>query len=364
MSVPGDHVEGRFGASPAFAVGIEEELLLVEADGFGLSHSSAELLAAMDLPEGSAKHDLYAAQVELVTPVCTTVGEAVESLSGLRRSAAAAGATLMGAGLHPAGEFGDAEAVREDRYLRAKDELRGIVRRTPDCALHVHVGMPDADAAIRACNALRRRLPLLAGLAANSPFWHGVDSGLASARMVLRRGFPRVEPPPAFRDWADYVDTVDAIVEAAGLEDYTSIWWDVRPHPRFGTVEVRMMDAQASLERVAAIAALVQSLARQGSASGPGGDTPPGVLAASIFRATSDGISGELVEGGLKRKLGDLAREAVEEAAACAKDLNCADELAAVEQILDEGSGADLQRQAFRRGGMSAVLEHLVKATR
>jgi carboxylate-amine ligase len=269
----------------------------------------------------------------------------------------------MGAGLHPTAELGDVEIAPGGRYAAADEELRGIVHRTPDCALHVHVGMPDAETAIRVCNSLRRSLPLLAGLAGNSPYWHGSDSGLASARTVLRRGFPRVEPPPLFRDYADYLETVEAIVAAAGVEDYTSIWWDVRPQPRFGTLEVRMMDAQAPLERVGAIAALVQCLARD-AADGQGNDDPaPGVLGASIFRAVRDGVSGDVFWEGSLRPFGAVAKEAVRGARDHAVDLGCADELDAVEGILDEGCGADLQRRAYERGGLAAVLELLLTQT-
>ena len=122
--------------------------------------------------------------------------------------------------------------------------------RTPDCALHVHVGMPDPETAIRVCNGLREYLPLLEALAANSPFWHGRDSGFASARRILRRGFPRVDIPSAFRDFAEYEEVVQAAMAAAEIDDYTFLWWEVRPHPRFGTVEVRAMDSQSSLASV------------------------------------------------------------------------------------------------------------------
>ena len=138
--------------------------------------------------------------------------------------------------------------------------MRGLLRRTPTCALHVHVGMPDPETTIRACNRMRAELPVLQALAAHSPYWHGIDSGFATARAQLFRGYPRADIPRAFADWADYEATMSAIVAAAGVADYTFLWWDIRPHPKLGTLEVRAMDAQARLGSVCGLAALVHGL--------------------------------------------------------------------------------------------------------
>ena len=162
-----------FGGTADFTVGIEEELLLVEAESHDLAHASGKLLAAMGLDERSTRHDLYEAQIELSSPVCSNAAEAVASLNELRASLREAGATAIGAGIHPAGRFGDVRIVHAERYERERERLRGLVERTPDCALHVHVGMPDPETAIRVCNGLREYVPLLEALAANSPFWHG-----------------------------------------------------------------------------------------------------------------------------------------------------------------------------------------------
>src|SRR5215208_1634750 len=167
----------------------------------------------------------------------------------------------IGAGIHPSGPFGEAPHVVSERYRVIGDQMRGLLRRTPTCALHVHVGMPDPETAIRACNRMRAHLPVLQALAAHSPFWHGVDSGFATARAQLFRGYPRADIPRAFADWEDYETTMSAIVAAAGVEDYTFLWWDIRPHPKLGTLEVRAMDAQARLGSVCGLAALVHGLA-------------------------------------------------------------------------------------------------------
>ena len=156
----------------------------------------------------------------------------------------------MAVGLHPSAEYGDVELVDAERYRRLDDLVGGLIRRTPECALHVHVGMPDPDSAIRVLNALRDNLPLLQGLAAASPYWFGSDSGLASARFSIVRAYPRRGVPRAFRDWDEYEEVAAAVSAAGDFEDdYTFIWWDVRAHPRLGTVEVREMDVQPSDRR-------------------------------------------------------------------------------------------------------------------
>jgi carboxylate-amine ligase len=241
--------------------------------------------------------------------------------------------------------------------------LGGIVRRTPDCALHVHIGMPDAETAIRVCNGLRRHLPLFEALAANSPFWHGVDSGLASARRVLRRSFPRVGIPPPFRDFDDYERAVAALVGAGELPDYTLVWWEVRPHPRFGTVELRATDSQSSLGAVAGIAALAQALARQIAESPPGTAVSPHELEESSFRAGRYGLGAMLREGGSNRPARDIARDALSLARPYALELGASDALDEVERVLREGGGADRQRMSYRSGGMNALLESLAAET-
>jgi carboxylate-amine ligase len=356
-------LDESFGSGTEFSVGIEEELLLVDGDEWELSHDSESVLAAMALERESARHDLYAAQVELSSPPCASAGEAVLALGRLRDALRAAGGTAIGAGLHPRGRFGDVRIVEQERYLREAKKLRGIVCRTPDCALHVHVGVPDRETAIRVCNGLRDQLPVLEALAANSPFWHGLDSGLASARRTLRRGYPRVDPPPPFRDYEHYRSTLEAALAAAELDDYTLVWWEVRPHPRLGTVEVRAMDSQSSLAAAAGLAALVQGLAKHFAEARPARPARHEVVTEASFRACRDGVSATLYDGGSARPLPQLARESIEQARPHARELGSEEALEEVERILRDGNGANRQREAHRRGGLVAVLEQLVDET-
>jgi glutamate---cysteine ligase / carboxylate-amine ligase len=356
-------MEHSFGRAADFTIGIEEELLVVEPGSHELAHRSEELLAEMGLDERSARHDLYEAQIELSSPICRDADEAIRSLAALRTAVRQAGGVVIGAGIHPAGRFGDVKIVDAERYALERERLRGLVDRTPDCALHVHVGMPDPETAIRVCNGLREYIPLLEALAANSPFWHERDSGFASARRILRRGFPRVEIPVPFRGFADYEAIVQDVMEAAEVDDYTFVWWEVRPHPRFGTVEVRAMDSQSSLVSVAAFAALVQGLAKHLAAAPSRAYSRPEVIAEASFRAGRDGIDATLPDGGSLRPVRDIATDVLELVRPHARELGSEEPLREIERILNRGGGADRQRAAHQRGGMPAVLALLAAET-
>jgi carboxylate-amine ligase len=351
-----------FGSS--FTVGIEEELLLVDEPTLELAPVTESVLATMAADPRDAGHDAYAAQLELRSRPESRVEDATAALAGLRALAARSGATLAGVGIHPTARLGDVELVEGSRYAVVADQLQGLLRRTPESALHVHVGLPDERAAVRAFNALRRHVPLLQGLAANSPFWFGSDSGLASARFVLSRSYPGRGIPRAVRDLA-YLETLAAsTLTAAGLHDATFVWWDLRLHPGFGTIELREMDAQASLDHVAALAALARALVVEASeAPGSEPEIPSEALAWSAFRAARDGVDSLILEQGRTRPLADVAREAVVRLRPLAREAGDDDALEGVDAIL-AGGGAARRRAAFARGGMTDVLRDLVAETR
>jgi carboxylate-amine ligase len=310
---------------------------------------------AHDPDRGRIVLDTYEAEVELKSPVSERAGDAVTHLRALRHELREAGACALGAGLHPAAAFGDVVHVDDERYAAIVATLRGLITRTPTAALHVHVGMPDPATAILAFNGLRRHLPLLQALAANSPYWYGLDSGFASARAQMFRAYPRSEIPRPFRGWEDYERVIEAIVSSAEIADYTFLWWDLRPHPLLGTVEVRAMDAQSDLDTVGALAALVHGLAlHEVSSPRPAEDT--GVLMESSFRAARDGLRATIWFDGALRAVPEVATRAL----ALARRHSDAPELEHVERIVREGNGADRRRAAFARGGMPAVLTELV----
>jgi glutamate---cysteine ligase / carboxylate-amine ligase len=347
-------VEHAFG-SATLALGVEEELLLVaEAPPHDLDHIAGALVQRIGSPD--VKPDVYEAMVEGSSPVCASAVDAARELERLREAMREAGATLAGAGLHPSAGFGEVVHVRNPRYDRIHDTMRGLLERTPTCALHVHVGMPDPETAIATFNRLRSHLPLLQALAAHSPFWHGRDSGFATARAQLFRGFPRAVIPRAFAGWDDYCEAVEAWIAAGALPDYTYLWWDIRPHPHLGTVEVRAMDAQARLESVAGLAELVHALAAA-CAEGHGSVESAEALTESSFRASRDGLDATIWWAEGLRPVREVAAEAL----ALARSYARSDALDGIERILREGNGADRMRREHAAGGMPAVLGRLVR---
>jgi glutamate---cysteine ligase / carboxylate-amine ligase len=312
--------------------------------------------------EGGVYPETYASLVELVSGVCANAAEAVGHLARLRRRLYDTGATMIGAGLHPTGAFGDVVHYPSERYRLIAAEMRGLLARTPTCALHVHVGMPDPETAVRACNSVRAHLPLLQALAANSPFWHGRDSGLASARSQVFRAFPTSEVPPVFASFDEYATHVERLVLASGMPDYTFLWWDIRLHPVLGTLEVRAMDSQSSLETVAGLAALVHALACAG-ADDHGPYEQRDVLMESSFRAARDGLDAMLWHRGELVPARELARTVIEHARPHARDVGGEAGLEAIERVLVDGNGADRERAARAQGGLPGVLSWLVEET-
>jgi carboxylate-amine ligase len=348
----------RFGVDAPFQLGVEEELLLVHPDSLALDPATERVLEEVSFADGRLKGEISHGMIELVTDVVPTAQDAVASLSHLRDEIQRTGVALLGSGLHPSAPLGAAVHRAGERYAQIGVDTRGLLRLTPHCGLHVHVGMPDPETAIKACNGMHRWIPLLQALSANSPFWYGRDSGLASARTVIAYSMPRSRSgiPRTFQDYADYVAATRRICGAADVRDYTMIWWDVRPHPRLGTLEVRCLDAQTSLDDVAGLAALTHCLAIH-EANAPRPSPPlPELLAEASFCALRDGTAACFEFDGRRRQTREIARHALRIARSVATDLGAAPPLDGVERILANGNGADRQRAAWTAGGMPAVL--------
>jgi carboxylate-amine ligase len=353
-------VEHRFGLEAEFALGIEEELLLVDPVTYRPENLASQLVASMSPERGDVMNDLYEALIETSTPIVRSAPEGVETLAALREALREAGTSFIGGGLHPDAAFADVEHVPLARYEEIRESMRGLVSRTPTAALHVHVGMPDPDTAIDVYNRLRAHLPLLQALAAHSPFWHGRDSGLASARALVFRAFPRSTIPPPFRHWEEYVELVEWCESAGEIDDYTYLWWDLRPSPKLGTVEVRAMDSQSRLSSVAGLAALIHALAAA-CADGAKEVTPPTeALKESSFRAARDGVHATIWWRGALRPIPEVGADALALARPYARELDGEDALHEIERILREGGGADRMRAAYAAGKMEAVLTRLV----
>jgi carboxylate-amine ligase len=356
----------KFTDDRPFSIGIEEELFLVDPRDGAQLNAREEVLAKVEEPgRGSITGEVHACEVELITDICETPAEAVAQLRELREAVIATGIGLIGSATHPSAEEGAAEISDTERYELVARQL-GDAAITPVAAMHVHVGVPDAETAIRVFNGMRRHLPLLEALAANSPYRHGRDSGFASARELALRAWPRSGAPRAMDDYADFVDYAERLTRAAGVPDYTFNWWKLRPHPKLGTVEVRALDVQSSTWHTAALAALVQSLARhEATTTEAAPSPPPEILEEGSYRAAREGLAAELPDAdGSRRRFDEVLAEALALARPCAEELGCLEELLRIPALVGEGGGAGLQRRDHERGGMAAVLDGLLERTR
>jgi carboxylate-amine ligase len=282
----------------------------------------------------------------------------VAELGDLRRQLGRAldglGLRAAVAGTHPSALWIGVAPTSGPRYRRVHASMRELARREPTFALHVHVAVPDGETAVRVLDGLRGELPLLLGLSANSPFWQGRDTGLASARTPIFSMFPRVGIPRGFASYREYVRAVDTLVRAGAIPDPSFLWWDVRLQPRLGTVEVRIMDAQTRAADTAGLAALVQCAVVLCAERGHRAHAPaPEVLAENRFLASRDGIGGQLVEASpaRMRPAVECLAELLERCRPIAAALGCADELEAVAASV-ASPGHARQRALARRTGL------------
>ncbi len=347
-------------------VGVEEELMLVDGAGAMLGLEAVPLVDGLreaGSPAGVVTGEVYADQVELNTPVCRSAEDVRASLRQLRTAVVAGGARPMAVGVHPTAPFGGAVLVSSPRYDRILDEYAGLLR-TPTAALQVHVGFPDERTLMRGYRGLRHHLPLLRALAAGSPYWHGIDSGQATARAAIIRSYPRTTLPPLLRSWDDYVARTEAMTAAAEAPDHTYVWWEMRPRPLLGTLEVRVMDAVPSLAAAAGLAALVQGIARRAVESPDPLDLSDDVLAVNDQRVVRHGLETRVVDvdQGL-RPLREVASRVLAESRAVLAPDGLAAPLDAVEALLGAEPEPDRQRRLVDTGGVPTLLDDLVART-
>jgi carboxylate-amine ligase len=350
-----------------YTLGVEEEVMLLDTETWSLAQSGDQVLAGLsDELRAHASPETHASVLELTTGVHPDVDGVLEELGALRLRLAqelhAMGLATAAAGTHPLLVPRETEVSAEPRYQVLEASLRMLAHREPTMALHVHVGVPTPEDAVRVLNGLRRNLALLLGLSANSPFLRGRDSGFASARTVVFQAFPRTGPPRPFADYADYVRAIDALVGPAAIPDASFVWWDVRLQPALGTVEVRVMDTQAELADVAPLVALIQSLARLELEDEPSHPTPSAeVLAENRFLGARDGMDARLIDAGGRGLVParDMLEVVVGECLPHASALGC---VAALEHALElaDRSGADRQRDiAVGSGTLTDVVATL-----
>ncbi len=354
----------RFGESTPLSLGVEEELLLVDERRRLVADSERVLDEVTGPAAKRVSSEIFATQIELKTGVCLGAEEALGELREAREAIAAAGFGLLGSGLHPADRAKRAALVAKPRYDVVREDL-GDLLRTPPCGLHVHVGMPDPETAVRIANAFRLYLPVLQALSANSPFRGGADSGHASARTQVVRSYPRFQVPRMFRDYEDFCRVADQLIAAAGVEDYTYIWWDVRPHPKLGTVEVRAVDVQTDAAGSTALAALIQAIAAKELECPTAPTLYRETLEASYFQAASHGLEAEILfDADSPEPARKVGRRVLDSVRPFARELGGEAALEEIERILREGNGADDQRRVHREAGMEGLLGYLAERTR
>jgi carboxylate-amine ligase len=354
--------------SSAYSLGIEEEVMMLEPNSWALAHAIDSVLPTLP-PElvGKATAETHGSALELQTGIHDAVSPAVADLRRsrdlLRERLEQMELRVATAGTHPFAVWHNIVVSGGDRYQFVYGSMRELARREPTFALHVHVGIADAETAIRVANRLRVHLPVLLALSGNSPFWQGRDTGLASARTPLFQAFPRVGIPRAFRDYSDYVETVDLLIRSDAVPEPTFLWWDVRPQPRFGTVEVRIMDAQSRLDETAALAALTQSLAKleaeEGHVSAKAIATDE-VISENRFIAARDGVEARLIDpdGEQRVTLRDHLGDLLPLCRPHAEELGCERELDWIGE-LSTRSGAKRQLQRARQGSLTGLVAHL-----
>jgi carboxylate-amine ligase len=360
-------MENRFGASAPFTIGVEEEFQLVDPLTRELAPAIEAVIGAA--PNGSERiaRELFQDCVEMRSPVFSNVGALASRLPALRREAAkaaqAAGVMLAASGLHPISDPFVQRFTPGERYERMEEELGSLARLQIIYALHVHVAVPDGERAIRATNALLRHVPLFVALSANSPFWNGMDTGFASARVKVRDASPRSGLPPTFRSWEEFEDYAEALVAMGNIPDYSWFWWDVRPHPRHGTVELRVPDVQAEPDYAVALAALTQCLVATAEDYAP---EDARYVSENKWRAIRRGLDAPLYDFSKREEKGarEVARDLVARLRPVSQDLGCKAELGGVLEILDRGTGAEMQRTVYqKRGALEDVVDYLLRTT-
>ncbi len=344
--------------APAWTIGVEEEVMLVAAPGYNLAQAVDEVMPRLPVDLASRVHrETHAAAVELATGVHTRVDDAVDDLRNLRRAMRQTCDPLelqvASSGTHPFAISREISVSRGERQAAVYGSMRELARREPTFALHVHVGFDDPEAAIRVFNRMRVHIPMLLALSANSPFWQGRDTGLASSRTPLFQAFPRVGVPRRFESFQEWVDTVDMLVSCEAFPDPTFLWWDVRVQPRVGTIEVRIMDAQITLDATRALVAMVQTLAKlehEEAWAEEASRSAPEVHDENRFLAARDGVEVALIDPVQRRRvpLRERLDELLPRLRPHAQDLGCVDALEAINDLYNT-PGAGYQLRVARR---------------
>jgi carboxylate-amine ligase len=355
-------VEHRFGAGAPYTLGVEEEYMLLDPEVWDLVQHIDSLLARVSddgVFEARINPELMQSVLEITTPVCHTAAEVHEQLRLLRSYVAGIardeGCRFASAGTHPFSLFERQRITAKERYHQLVEDLQYIARSELIFGMHVHVAVDGPDKAIKVGNALAAHIPQLLALSASSPFWRGEATGLHSSRQMLFSTFPRSGVPPRLANYAEFDALIGQLERTGCIEDYTHIWWDIRPHPRLGTIEIRVCDAVTRIEDAVAITAFVQALVKAYCEEVDAGREVPSyhriLVVENKWRAARYGLEAavmDLATGQDERApISQLVRRTLREIEPHARELGSERELEGVEEILARGNGADAQLRVW-----------------
>src|SRR5947208_6425696 len=359
---PGGSVyDHAFGKSDAYTLGVEEEYMLLDGKTFDLVQHIDTVLAAVaghEL-EPVINPELMQSVLELATPVCHTPAEVADQLRRIRGYVCGVardqGLRVGSAGTHPFSLFERQRITAKDRYRALIDQMQYVARRELIFGMHVHVAVDDPEKAIKVVNGLLPQLAPLLALSTSSPFWRGEATGLSSSRQMVFAAFPRSGPPPRFQDYADYAQVVGQLERTGCIADYTHIWWDIRPHPRLGTIEIRVCDAVTMMEDAVAIAAYCQAMVKQLAERHDAGEVLPSyhriLTSENKWLAARYGLEAPIMDLATGRRnrvpVAQLVRRTLREIEPHARELGSERELDGIRELLARGSGADRQLRVF-----------------
>jgi carboxylate-amine ligase len=374
----GSVLEHNFGAGEPYTLGVEEEYMLLDGETLDLVQHIEAVLAATEGHElqPQVNAELMQSVLEIATPVCRSPAEVEAQLRKLRAfvtEIASERAMRVGsAGTHPFSLFERQRITARDRYRHLVDQMQYIARRELIFGLHIHVAVDDPERAIQVVNGLLAHLSQFLALSASSPFWRGEATGLASSRQMVFAAFPRSGLPPRFGDYNDYAEVVGQLEKTGCIKDYTHIWWDIRLHPRFGTVEIRVCDAVTRVEDAVALAAFAQCLVKLYSERHAVGAEIPSyhriLTAENKWLAARYGLQAPVMDLATGRRnrvpVAQLIRRTLMDLEPHARELGCERELEGIAEILRAGNGADRQRRVWHaKRDITEVVRAIADAT-
>jgi glutamate---cysteine ligase / carboxylate-amine ligase len=357
----GSVLDHKFGTGDAYTLGVEEEYQLLDPETFDLVQHIDTMLEAVTGHELAARinAELMQSVLEITTPVCHNAGDVMRWLAKLRgyvtEIAHEQNTRVGSAGTHPFSLFERQRITARDRYHALIDQMQYVARRELIFGMHVHVAVDDPEKAVQVVNGLLPHLAPLLALSASSPFWRGEPTGLSSSRQMVFSAFPRSGPPPRFRDYADYASVVGQLERSGCIADYTHIWWDIRLHPRLGTIEIRICDAVTRVEDAVAIAAYCQALVKQLSERHDAGQDIPSshriLTSENKWLAARYGLEAPVMDLETASRnrvpVARLIRRTVADLRPHARELGSERELEGVLEILGRGSSSERQLRIY-----------------